>query len=108
MIVHNYSHTHSNKNWTAYIWDFLMRFLAVFCSVIAEYQLEQTIERHKEKEFILSMNEDAINDTANIHASLPLNLERASYADSLTIACMNYKGTQKETTKIYESHRNCI
>lgn len=85
-----------------------MLFLAVFCGFLAEYKLEQTIERHREKEFILSMIEDAMTDTANIHAAIPLNLERAGYADSLSIACLNYRGTQPENTKIYETHRNCI
>ena len=107
MEVHAHTHT-PRKKWTHYFWEFLMLFLAVFCGFLAEYQLEQTIERHREKEFILSMIEDAMTDTANIHAVLPLNVERAGYADSLAIACMNYQGTQKETTKIYESHRNCI
>ena len=108
MEVHHHSHAHGKKNWKSYFWEFLMLFLAVFCGFLAEYQLEQTIERHREKEFILSMIEDAITDTANIHAAMPLNLERAGYADSLTIACMNYRGTQQENTKIYQSHRNCI
>ncbi len=107
MEVHHHSHS-SRKKWTHYLWEFLMLFLAVFCGFLAEYQLEQTIERHREKEFILSMIEDAMTDTANIHTAIPLNLERVGYADSLSIACMNYRGTQKETTKIYESHRSCI
>lgn len=107
MEVHHHSHT-ARKKWTHYFWEFLMLFLAVFCGFLAEYKLEQTIERHREKEFILSMIEDAMTDTANIHAAIPLNLERAGYADSLSIACLNYRGTQPENTNIYETHRNCI
>ena len=107
MEVHHHAHT-ARKKWTHYFWEFLMLFLAVFCGFLAEYKLEQTIERHREKEFILSMIEDAMTDTANIHAAIPLNLERAGYADSLSIACLNYRGTQPENTKIYETHRNCI
>jgi len=107
MEVHHHAHT-ARKKWTHYFWEFLMLFLAVFCGFLAEYKLEQTIERHREKEFILSMIEDAMTDTANIHAAIPLNLERAGYADSLSIACLNYRGTQPENTNIYETHRNCI
>ena len=107
MEVHHHAHT-ARKKWTHYFWEFLMLFLAVFCGFLAEYKLEQTIERHREKEFILSMIEDAMTDTTNIHAAIPLNLERAGYADSLSIACLNYRGTQPENTKIYETHRNCI
>lgn len=107
MEVHHHAHT-ARKKWTHYFWEFIMLFLAVFCGFLAEYKLEQTIERHREKEFILSMIEDAMTDTTNIHAAIPLNLERAGYADSLSIACLNYRGTQPENTKIYETHRNCI
>ncbi len=107
MEVHHHAHT-ARKKWTHYFWEFIMLFLAVFCGFLAEYKLEQTIERHREKEFILSMIEDAMTDTANIHAAIPLNLERTGYADSLSIACLNYRGTQPENTKIYETHRNCI
>ncbi len=107
MEVHHHAHT-ARKKWTHYFWEFLMLFLAVFCGFLAEYKLEQTIERHREKEFILSMIEDAMTDTTNIHAAIPLNLERAGYADSLSIACLNYRGTQPENTNIYETHRNCI
>ena len=107
MEVHAHTHT-ARKKWTHYFWEFLMLFLAVFCGFLAEYKLEQTIERHREKEFILSMIEDAMTDTTNIHAAIPLNLERAGYADSLSIACLNYRGTQPENTNIYETHRNCI
>ena len=107
MEVHHHAHT-ARKKWTHYFWEFLMLFLAVFCGFLAEYKLEQTIERHREKEFILSMIEDAMTDTTNIHAAIPLNLERAGYADSLSIACLNYRGTQPENTNIYETHSNCI
>ena len=107
MEVHHHAHT-ARQKWTHYFWEFLMLLLAVFCGFLAEYKLEQTIERHREKEFILSMIEDAMTDTANIHAAIPLNLERAGYADSLSIACLNYRGTQPENTNIYETHRNCI
>ena len=107
MEVHAHTHT-PRKKWTHYFWEFLMLFLAVFCGFLAEYKLEQTIERHREKEFILSMIEDAMTDTANIHAAIPLNKERAAYADSLGIACLNYLGTQKEISNIYLSHRKCI
>ena len=35
-----------------------MLFLAVFCGFLAEYKLEQTIERHREKEYMQLMVED--------------------------------------------------
>jgi hypothetical protein len=107
MEVHAHSHT-ARKKWTHYFWEFLMLFLAVFCGFLAEYKLEQTIERHREMEFIISMTEDAAADTANINDAIPLNLTRAVYADSLAIACINYKGKQNENTAIYQAFRKSI
>ena len=45
MEVHHHTHPdshrdHGKKNWKTYFWEFLMLFLAVFCSFLAEYQLE--------------------------------------------------------------------
>jgi hypothetical protein len=107
MEVHHHSHT-ARKKWIHYFWEFLMLFLAVFCGFLAENYREGYVERHREKEFIISMIEDAAKDTANIHSAISLNMKRIDYADSLAIACFSYKGTQKENTMIYKSHRNCI
>jgi hypothetical protein len=104
MEVHHHSHS-ARKKWIHYFWEFLMLFLAVFCGFLAEYKLEQTIERHREKEFIISMIEDAATDTAMIHEIIPENLSRIAYADSQALACINYKGTQKENSRIYTFHR---
>ena len=43
-----------------------MLFLAVFCGFLAEYQLEHTIERDREKLYIKSMIEDLVVDTTNL------------------------------------------
>lgn len=85
-----------------------MLFLAVFCGFLAEYKLEQTIERHREKEFILSMIEDAATDTANIHFAIAQNTERIKYADSLAMTTLSYKGTQVENSRIYSAARKTI
>ena len=108
MEVHHHSHSHGKKNWKSYFWEFLMLFLAVFCGFLAEYKLEQTIERHREKEFILSMIEDVATDTANIHAAIVQNSARILHADSLAIATLNYKGTQAENESIYLSARKTV
>jgi hypothetical protein len=109
MEVHHHSHAHhGKKKWTHYFWEFLMLFLAVFCGFLAEYKLEQTIERHREKEFIISMIEDAATDTAMIHEMIPENLYRIAYADSQAVACINYKGTQAENSRIYRFHRGFV
>jgi hypothetical protein len=109
MEVHHHAHhDHGKRKWKSYFWEFLMLFLAVFCGFLAEYQLEQTIERHREKEFILSMLEDAATDTAMIHEMMPANVYRLAYADSQAIACMHYKGTQAEDSRMYGLLRNYV
>lgn len=107
MEVHAHTHT-PRKKWTHYFWEFLMLFLAVFCGFLAEYKLEQTIERHREKEFILSMIEDAATDTANIHFAIAQNTERIKHADSLAMVTLNYKGTEAENSRIYSAARNTV
>lgn len=66
MEVHHHAHHGGKKNWKAYFWEFIMLFLAVFCGFLAEYQLEQTIERHREKELITSLIEDLKRDTTSL------------------------------------------
>ena len=78
-----------------------MLFLAVFCGFLAEYKLEQTIERHREKEFIGSMLEDAANDTAHIRETISANQARIFYLDSLALACYEYQGTQAQSSRLY-------
>jgi hypothetical protein len=112
MEVHHHAHDpaapHHKKNWKSYFWEFLMLFLAVFCGFLAEYQLEQTIERHKEKDFIVSMIEDAKKDTAKIHESIRFNENRMANLDKLAMICFNYQGTQKERTQMYYAQRGSV
>jgi hypothetical protein len=56
MEVHTHSHT-APKKWTHYLWEFLMLFLAVFCGFLAENIREQSVERHRENQFIQSFIE---------------------------------------------------
>jgi hypothetical protein len=65
MEVHAHSHT-ARKKWTHYLWEFIMLFLAVFCGFLAENKREKIVERHREKDYIISMIEDLQTDTANL------------------------------------------
>jgi predicted small integral membrane protein len=60
-----------------------MLFLAVFCGFIAEYKLEQTIERHREEEYMQLMVEDLKKDTANINMMVSGNRILIRGLDSL-------------------------
>jgi hypothetical protein len=64
MEVHKHPHhvTHKKK-WGEYVLEFLMLFLAVFLGFLAENLREQTVEHHREKEYIHSLVEDLKSDT---------------------------------------------
>src|SRR3982750_1889637 len=56
MEVHKHPHhvTHKKK-WGEYLLEFLMLFLAVFLGFLAENLREQTVEHHREKEYVQSL-----------------------------------------------------
>jgi hypothetical protein len=71
MEVHHHSHaSHGKKKWTHYFWEFLMLFLAVFCGFLAENIREHKIEHQREKQYMQSMVEDLMNDTAEYNNKL--------------------------------------
>jgi hypothetical protein len=104
MEVHTHSHT-ARKKWTHYLWEFLMLFLAVFCGFLAEYKLEQTIEHHKEKEYIESMMEDLQNDTTKLSQ---LNSGLAKIENSIDTILMYYDDMPKGANPILFRNINAI
>lgn len=68
MEVHHHSHT-ARKKLSHYFFEFFMLFLAVVCGMLAEYYLENRIERHREHEFVESMVQDLKEDTVKISAT---------------------------------------
>ncbi len=71
MEVHKHPHhvTHKKK-WGEYLLEFLMLFLAVFLGFVAENFRESSAERHREKEYMVSMLVDLRNDTLAINRSI--------------------------------------
>ncbi len=65
MEVHHHSH-HGQKNWTSYLWEFLMLFLAVFAGFLAEYQLEHRIEKERAEKYLQSMLLDVKTNIVNL------------------------------------------
>lgn len=108
MEVHHHPKLPEKKNWKAYIWEFLMLFLAVFCGFLAEYQLEHTIENKREKQYITSMVEDAKTDTANLQQSIRSNVIRAKYLDTLATLCLNYTASGINDVHIYRLYKYAL
>ncbi|MEP6700573.1 MAG: hypothetical protein ABJA85_04635, partial [Bacteroidota bacterium] len=78
------SGTHTTrKNWTHYLWEFLMLFLAVFCGFLAEYMLEHKIEKEKEKQFIASLITDLQDDGKNLDTTMEFEHRGVAKLDTL-------------------------
>jgi hypothetical protein len=60
-----------------------MLFLAVFCGFLAEYKLEHTIEHQREKQYMSSMAEDLVTDSAMYAENYRLRKSRIEMIDSL-------------------------
>ena len=103
MEVHHHAHPASGgtrKRWTHYFWEFLMLFLAVFCGFLAEYKLEQTIERHREKEIVVSLIEDLKTDTVLLYSQLTTLKNSKNVYDSLVIL-LSSSGIKEKGADLY-------
>ena len=103
MEVHRHSHT-TRKNWTHYVWEFFMLFLAVFCGFLAEWQLERTIEHHREKQFIRSLVEDLKRDTSQVRSYTRYIKIVLSYCDSVQ-HCIGNSDIFKNSNRFYNYSR---
>lgn len=103
MEVHRHSHT-TRKNWTHYVWEFFMLFLAVFCGFLAEWQLEPTIEHHREKQFIRSLVEDLKRDTSQVRSYTRYIKFVLSYCDSVQL-CIGNSDIFKNSNRFYNYSR---
>ena len=75
MEVHAHSHT-PRKNWTHYLWEFFMLFLAVTAGFFVENQREHMVEHRREKEFMVSLVKDLDLDTVQFSRLRIYRLDR--------------------------------
>jgi hypothetical protein len=94
MEIHPHGHVHEQKKWKEYVFQFFMLFLAVFCGFLAEYYLEQTIERHREKEYIGGFINDLKLDTAQIQLRSRNITNTVKGIDSLLAITKNLTGIE--------------
>ena len=83
MELHQHTHT-PRKKWTHYFWEFLMLFLAVTLGFFVENQREHYIEHQREKQFIKSLFNDIISDTANIAKIINARTVKELMLDSIS------------------------
>ncbi|HMK25122.1 MAG TPA: hypothetical protein VK483_03765 [Chitinophagaceae bacterium] len=83
MEVHHSHHPTHKKKWTEYLLEFFMLFLAVFLGFVAENIREKSVERHREKEYIVSLIQDLKTDTANLTRVIRLYKKQHKNQDTL-------------------------
>ncbi len=99
MEVHHHAHT-ARKKWTHYFWEFTMLFLAVFCGFMAEYQLEQIIEHHREEQYAGSLANDLNADIHHLNSIVDNRTKRQEQLDSLMLL-LNTKENKEMRNSIY-------
>jgi len=99
MEVH--AHTHSpRKNWTHYLWEFFMLFLAVFCGFLAENQREHMVAHRREKAYVRSIAEDLNTDIHRLDSIISTRKNLDNLMDSL-LYLMNYADPKQHGNEIY-------
>ena len=88
MEVHHHAHT-ARRNWTHYLWEFLMLFLAVFCGFLTENFREHRIENHREEQFMQSLLVDIKADSIELHDKTLAIEKTLRYQDSLLLFLFN-------------------
>jgi len=96
------------KNFKEYIFEGLMIFMAVTLGFFAERLRENLAEHSKEREFIVSMIEDAQTDIINIQKTISLNKMRVLKLDTLAEGCFNYGTPGNDDACLYSVIKACI
>ncbi|MEI6124551.1 MAG: hypothetical protein WCQ95_13075 [Bacteroidota bacterium] len=96
------------KKFKEYVFEGLMIFMAVTLGFFAEKIRENLSERMKEKEYIVSMIEDAKTDTANFQKSINLNKMRVLKLDTMATRCFNYGTLSNDDASLYRLLKACI
>ncbi len=94
----------TTKSWKKYFIEFLMLFLAVTLGFFADNIRDSFTNKNQEKEYILSMIEDAKNDRLNIKKAIHNNEVRKKILDSLSKYCYYYNANEDSIN--YKLYRN--
>ncbi|HMG68028.1 MAG TPA: hypothetical protein VK588_10090 [Chitinophagaceae bacterium] len=84
MEVHHHPHV-EKKRFKEYFLEFLMIFLAVTLGFFAENFREHLVNGKKEKEYIVSLKEDLLTDSTDLHRVTPSAQLQYNMLDSLAI-----------------------
>jgi hypothetical protein len=102
MEVHHHGHVHNDKKWKEYLFQFFMLFLAVFCGMLAEYQLEHIVEHNREEQYVQSFMQNIKEDTTMLAIVIKLGKEKESGIDSLLAITKTHMDTDSSMKKFYK------
>jgi len=92
---------HPGRNIKDYFFEFIMLFIAITAGFFMENLRESVADRHKEKEYIMSLVKDIANDTANIQGNIQNNQWQSKGIDSL-LSLLAHPGTTLNINKLYD------
>jgi len=95
----------SKRDWTSYIKEFLMLFLAITLGFFVENKRDEIIERDIEQSYMKTMLEDLKSDTLQLSQNLKLRQKRVNTIDSL-IFLFSLSNYSKNLNDIYFLGRN--
>jgi hypothetical protein len=84
-IHHHPKHSEKPRNFREYLFEFLVIFIAIAGSFFAENLREHFVDRHKEKEFMISMLQDLKTESLRLKDAIDTNNVQIKGLDSLLI-----------------------
>ncbi len=99
-IHHHLKHSDKPRKYKEYLFEFLVIFIAIIGSFFAENIREHFIDRHKEKEYMISMLQDLKVESKRLKNSIDVNNAQIKGLDSL-LNVMNNKLIGNEINKFY-------
>ena len=94
-IPHHIKHSKKAREKKEYLFEFLIIFIAIIGSYLAENLREHFVDRHKEKVYMESMIQDLKSDSANLVRVIELNREQINGLDSLLNLMYNKLGSKE-------------
>ncbi len=103
MEVHKHPHHVSHKKkWGEYLLEFFMLFLAVFLGFVAENIRENSVERHREKEYIHGFVQNLKSDTTQLSHRINQNIRKKNVWDSLMSLSKENLALPENARKFYD------
>jgi hypothetical protein len=102
-------HVMHKKKWGEYLLEFFMLFLAVFLGFVAENVREGQVDKHKEKEYMVSLLSDLKQDTISANKTIDANsLFIKGYDSTLNFLASNLEKQDTAELALVYFYKYCI